>query len=65
MTSFNKYHCMSCGEPVPKENVVWMGNSRIWICDRYDCNMELEGEERAMEEDVRQRAEEDDYSRYR
>lgn len=64
MTDHNRGSCFWCGRQVDKEDWEEIGNNRVWVCGSSECNRELRNEQRALGEEARQSAAEDDYERY-
>lgn len=59
-------HCEFCGVEVPETSFDYLGNSlrRVFCCSEASCDEAFRELEREDLENRRERAEEDDYSRY-
>lgn len=60
--TYNKGYCFNCGEPT--ENDEQIGSTTLYCCDKRECRKELREEYRSADQEKRDRAERDDYSRY-
>jgi hypothetical protein len=58
----NKGTCFNCGQP--SEDYEEIGNVTLYVCSQRQCQRELRYELERAESEKRERAEEDDYSRY-
>lgn len=59
---YNIGYCFNCGDPCDDEEEI--GNTTVCCCSKKECLRELREERMAHESEKRERAQEDDYSRY-
>jgi hypothetical protein len=59
---YNMGSCFNCGEDCDEEEEI--GNTTVCCCSKRECQRELREERLSFEAEKRERAREDDYSRY-
>lgn len=64
MMVINRGSCFWCGEDVPAGDWDYVGNNRVWVCGKSECNREMENEQRGAQENRFLDALEDQFSRY-
>lgn len=57
------HHCFNCGEETEDYDELPNGQ-KLWVCNSSACTKELRSTAAQIDEEVRDRAREDGYSRY-
>jgi hypothetical protein len=63
-TSFNRGSCFWCSEDVGEGDWDYVGNARVWVCSKSECNRELQREQQGARDERFLNACEDDFGRY-
>lgn len=64
MTVINRGSCFWCGEEVGDADWDYIGDSRVWICNKSECNRELKNEQQGAQDNRFLDALEDNFARY-
>lgn len=64
MTAINRGSCFFCGETVGEDDWDDVGQNRVWVCNKSECNRELQNEQRGAYDNRFLDAMEDDFARY-
>ncbi len=50
------YRCFNCGEIVGKNDWAYMGRRATYVCNKAECNQEMEAQDRAILDEEREEA---------